>query len=213
MKNEIEEIKSDDTFVTISSLDDWDEYFEELKNELKAEQEKLEIEAQEILEEKNKIENSDLRQSDINQKEINSLKINLTSSMYLNHSNELMIRNNLFLGILTNPTLEIKHEKTNSHDDLEIKVLCNNIFIGYVLKLDKKDLIEDYCFNNGQLKAIEVIFKDGSLQLVQNIDTIEFDENKESIKLNEIDKDELIKFIRNWITSKISEQCNIDIIN
>lgn len=213
LKNEIEEIKSDDTFVTISSLDDWDEYFEELKNELKAEQEKMEIEAQEILEEKNKIENSDLRQSDINQKEINSLKINLTSSMYLNHSNELMIRNNLFLGILTNPTLEIKHEKTNSHDDLEIKVLCNNTFIGYVLKLDKKDLIEDYCFNNGQLKAIEVIFKDGSLQLVQNIDTIEFDENKESIKLNEIDKDELIKFIRNWITSKISEQCNIDIIN
>ena len=63
--------------------------------------------------------------------------------MYLNHSNELMIRNNLFLGILTNPTLEIKHEKTNSHDDLEIKVLCNNTFIGYVLKLDKKDLIED----------------------------------------------------------------------
>ncbi len=56
MKNEIEEIKSDDTFVTISSLDDWDEYFEELKKDLEEEKEKLEVEAQEILEEKKEVE-------------------------------------------------------------------------------------------------------------------------------------------------------------
>ena len=52
LKKEIEEIKSDDTFVTISSLDDWDEYFEELKKDLEEEKEKLEVEAQEILEDK-----------------------------------------------------------------------------------------------------------------------------------------------------------------
>lgn len=61
LKNEIEEIKSDDTFVTISSLDDWDEYFEELKKDLEEEKEKLEVEAQEILEDKEEKElDSDL---------------------------------------------------------------------------------------------------------------------------------------------------------
>jgi DNA repair exonuclease SbcCD ATPase subunit len=52
LKNEIEEIKSDDTFITISSLDDWDIYFEGLKKDLEEEKEKLEVEAQEILEDK-----------------------------------------------------------------------------------------------------------------------------------------------------------------
>ncbi|WP_122893465.1 AAA family ATPase [Arcobacter peruensis] len=56
LKNDIEEIKSDDTFITISSLDDWDKYFEELKNELLKEQEILEIEARKVLREKYKAE-------------------------------------------------------------------------------------------------------------------------------------------------------------
>mgnify|MGYP002145720366 CR=1 FL=1 len=47
LKNEIEEIKSDDTFVTISSLDDWDEYFEGLKKDLEEEKEKLEAQQKE----------------------------------------------------------------------------------------------------------------------------------------------------------------------
>ena len=34
LKDEIETLKDDDTFTTISQLDNWDEYFEELKNEL-----------------------------------------------------------------------------------------------------------------------------------------------------------------------------------
>ena len=49
LKEEIEDIKLDDTFITISELDDWDEYFEELKVELEAEKEKLEKQASEIL--------------------------------------------------------------------------------------------------------------------------------------------------------------------
>ena len=45
LKSELEEIKSDDTYQTIVELDDWDEYFKELKNELEVEKERLKDEA------------------------------------------------------------------------------------------------------------------------------------------------------------------------
>ena len=51
IQEEIENIKSDDTFKTISNLENWDEYFEELKNELKVEEKRLEDESKVILEE------------------------------------------------------------------------------------------------------------------------------------------------------------------
>lgn len=51
IQEEIENIKSDDTFNTISNLENWDEYFEELKNELKVEEKRLEDESKVILEE------------------------------------------------------------------------------------------------------------------------------------------------------------------
>lgn len=40
---DIKKIKSDDTFVTLQELDDWDEYFNTLKSELDGEKERLEI--------------------------------------------------------------------------------------------------------------------------------------------------------------------------
>ena len=49
LEEEIEDIKLDDTFVTISELDNWDEYFEDLKNELQIKKATLEKEASEIL--------------------------------------------------------------------------------------------------------------------------------------------------------------------
>ena len=49
LEEEIEDIKLDDTFVTISELNDWDEYFENLINELQTKKAKLEKEASEIL--------------------------------------------------------------------------------------------------------------------------------------------------------------------
>lgn len=52
LEKEIEEIKVDDTFETILELEDWDEYFEELKNQLLEEQKKLEEQANEVLEER-----------------------------------------------------------------------------------------------------------------------------------------------------------------
>ena len=51
IQEEIENIKVDDTFKTISNLENWDEYFEKLKNELQAEEIRLEDESKVILEE------------------------------------------------------------------------------------------------------------------------------------------------------------------
>jgi len=59
IKSEIEDIKEDETYQTIDKIDDWDEYFEDLKSELNAEKEKLEDESREVLEEKEAVVNSD----------------------------------------------------------------------------------------------------------------------------------------------------------
>ncbi len=56
IKSEIEEIKEDETYQTIVELDDWDEYFKELRGGLEAEKERLEEEAREVLEEKEPLE-------------------------------------------------------------------------------------------------------------------------------------------------------------
>lgn len=52
LQAEIETIKEDDTYTTISELENWDEYFEELKTELQKEKDNLEDEARRVLEEK-----------------------------------------------------------------------------------------------------------------------------------------------------------------
>jgi DNA repair exonuclease SbcCD ATPase subunit len=49
IEDEIARIVEDDTYQTVSGLDDWDGYFEELKSDLEAQKEELEEEAGEIL--------------------------------------------------------------------------------------------------------------------------------------------------------------------
>ena len=56
LKDEIKTLKDDDTFTTILQVDNWDEYFEELKNELTEQKANLEKEAMEVLAEKEEIE-------------------------------------------------------------------------------------------------------------------------------------------------------------
>jgi DnaJ-domain-containing protein 1 len=53
IESELEELKQDDTYQTIADLDDWDDYFEELKSELEIEKVRLEEEAIEVLKETN----------------------------------------------------------------------------------------------------------------------------------------------------------------
>lgn len=69
IKSEIEEIKEDETYQTIATLDDWDVYFEELRGGLEAEKEKLEEEAREVLEEKEPLETTKVIKSQQPKKE------------------------------------------------------------------------------------------------------------------------------------------------
>lgn len=59
VKSEIDEIKEDNTYQTIAELDDWDEYFEELRSELQKEKDKLEDEDREILSIQNSKDNNE----------------------------------------------------------------------------------------------------------------------------------------------------------
>lgn len=52
LEAEVEEIKIDDTFETIAELEDWDGYFEELRNKLLEEQKQLEKQARGVLAER-----------------------------------------------------------------------------------------------------------------------------------------------------------------
>ena len=56
IKTEIEELKEDVAYQTIVELDDWDEYFKNLKDELEVEKKRLEEESMEVLEEKELLE-------------------------------------------------------------------------------------------------------------------------------------------------------------
>lgn len=56
LQEEIETIKEDDTYTTISELENWDEYFEELKSEFQKEKDNLEDEARRVLDEKEEVE-------------------------------------------------------------------------------------------------------------------------------------------------------------
>ena len=56
IKTEIEELKEDVAYQTIVELDDWDEYFKNLKDELEVEKKRLEEESLEVLEEKELLE-------------------------------------------------------------------------------------------------------------------------------------------------------------
>ena len=63
VKSEVEEIQKDETFTTLSELDDWDAYFDELKEDLQKEKERLEEEAREVLEGKKEIQQPSVSQS------------------------------------------------------------------------------------------------------------------------------------------------------
>ena len=64
VESEVEEIQQDETFTTLSELDDWDAYFDELKKDLQEEKERLEEEAREVLEGKKEIQQPSVSESD-----------------------------------------------------------------------------------------------------------------------------------------------------
>ncbi len=81
------------------------------------------------------------------------LHIDLTPEYFLDN-NQKMTRNLLKKIKNKKVTLDIKHNKNNSHDNKALEVYYKNIFIGYIRKnykneycgYDSKNHIEDYCF-------------------------------------------------------------------
>lgn len=159
---EIETIKEDDTYQTIFKLDDWDVYFETIKNELKEEIERLKEETMGVIAEQT-------REEDLPAKKIEYLSIELTSIDYLIEDIAIDMRESLLDNNLLNPILSIEHEKNNSYDNLAIKIYCNQIFIGYVLKYKDRENIDSFSFENDQLKNIKAEFIEGCLCLSREI--------------------------------------------
>ena len=207
LEAEIEEIKGDEIFVTISELDDWDEYFEEIKSKLEKEQQALEDEARGSLVSNQKIEKAEDKEEDEfiapdnskaeSENKNDTLKIELTNSKYLNYSDEKETRDLLFDGAITNPKLSVEHEPSNSYDSLAVKVHCNGTFIGYVLKYKNKQYIEQFCFENEKLKKMIVRFVDREIVL-STMNTIEKEKSSYA---------DHIKSIENIKFEKIRKYC------
>ncbi len=57
-------------------------------------------------------------------------------------------------------TLVVFHDKYNRHDDYALKVMADDIFIGYIRKkyknIDKTDEINNYCFHSGYFEDISI---------------------------------------------------------
>lgn len=84
IEKEIEAIKQDDTYHTIVKLNDWDEYFDELKSDLEKEKERLEKEAREVLEGEKSIETTQAIKEEQLKKE-NRQTIIKENSQYTKH--------------------------------------------------------------------------------------------------------------------------------
>lgn len=126
LEEEILQIKLDETFITISELDNWDEYFEELKIELTKQKNSLEKEAMEVLEDENKNVSGE--------KEI-IVEENKTKDELIESENSQYSK---YIQSIENPNFE------------KIRRYCNNL-----LNDNKADTMQEYLANNGKMyKAI-----------------------------------------------------------
>lgn len=78
-------------------------------------------------------------------KELEYLVVQLTPERYLNETN-LRMRNAL-KGVIAASRLTIQHEPKNTYDSKAIKVLLDNIKIGYIQKYNTNGKVDNFCFN------------------------------------------------------------------
>lgn len=171
IETEIDEIKEDETYQTISSLDDWGQYFEELRSELLDEKRKLEEEAKEVLKQ-NKIDSNDKNDTHWTQ----------TSTMW--HEDDSLFKDEDPWTIKEEkkkkpkPTKKKEKEKkiqreqtpyTSHIHNIEnltfekIRRYCNNL-----LNDNKADTMQEYLAKNG--KMYKAIIYNALEQFIENID-------------------------------------------
>ena len=126
LEKEIEQIKLDETFITISELDNWDEYFEELKSELTKQKNSLEKEAMEVLEDENK---------NLSEEKEIIVEENKTKDEVIESENSQYSK---YIQSIENPNFE------------KIRRYCNNL-----LNDNQADEMQKYLAENGKMhKAI-----------------------------------------------------------
>ena len=119
IEEEIENIKADDTFKTISNLENWDEYFEELKNKLRVQEKRLEDESRVILEEKKEVKNTEI---EISQYSENLYKMSQPSINRIIQANESIINiedeNSELVGYIVDNGKSEKAKLYSAYDEL-----------------------------------------------------------------------------------------------
>jgi hypothetical protein len=92
-------------------------------------------------------------------KKLESIKISLTPTKYLDSDGQYM-RAKLINNELSESdvSLEVMHDKYNSHDSKALQVFCNQISIGYIQKYDDEEDIDDFCFIEND-KAINLTLR------------------------------------------------------
>ena len=94
------------------------------------------------------------------------IKIELTPVKYINNQESLSMRESLFKNRLSVIDLKLEHQKDNNYDEFALKVLCNDIFIGYILKYKDTQKINNFSFKYKNLNpSIKLIWKFDSLYL------------------------------------------------
>lgn len=151
--------KPDETHKTISGLDSCSEDLKSLRDVLEND-ESLKKQSYSNNESMPKYENENIKRND------KALKIELTPKSYLKFSEEIEKRDDLIENKIQNPKFKLVHEQDNYYDDLAIKVICDDIFIGYVLKRKNRDCIDKYCFENQKMKDLNIIFYNNQFKLI-----------------------------------------------
>lgn len=142
-ESEIETIKEDDTYQTISELDDWDAYFEALKSELKNEVQKLKEEAKSVLEESNEedlSEEDDSSDNTLDEYEDDVHEIKMEESPYARH-----------IQSIQNPSFE------------KIRRYCNNL-----VDENHADEMQEYLAENGKMH--KALMYDALEQFLERLD-------------------------------------------
>lgn len=140
---EIETIKEDETYQTISKLDDWDGYFEALKSELEKEVQRLEEEAKSVLEESNEenlSEESDFSDNTLDEYEDDVHEITMEESPYATHIHSIQ-----------NPSFE------------KIRRYCNNL-----VDDNQADEMQEYLAENGKMH--KALMYDALEQFLEKLD-------------------------------------------